>query len=145
MRLALGIIVFCLIAPLAHAQEITVDNFWLRESIPGQPNGAAFGIVENNSAMDAFLIGADIDIAEVVEVHQHLHENGQMRMVQMEALVIPAGERVELRPGGYHLMLIGLKEPLVADTTHEMTLIFNDGTSIVVEVPVRALMNHGNH
>jgi len=145
MRIVLLLMLATLVVPVAVSQELVAEDFWLRESIPGQPNGAGFGKISNPTDMDAFLIGADIGIAEVVEIHQHLHENGQMRMVQMETLVNPAGQEVELRPGGYHLMLIGLKEPLVADSIHPITLIFNDGSTISLEVPVKALMTQHNH
>src|SRR5690554_3366813 len=120
--------------------EIEVEDLWLRESIPGQPNGAGFGVLRNTSDVDIFLVGASIDIAHDVEIHQHVMESGQMRMEQIEALMVPANESVRMQPGGYHLMLMNLKSPLIKDEWHDVTLIFNDGTTLELSVPVRPLV-----
>lgn len=120
--------------------DIEVEDLWLRESIPGQPNGAGFGTLRNNGDVDLFLIGASINIAHDVEIHQHVMEGGQMRMEQIEALTVPAGSYVRMQPGGYHLMLMRLNEPLQQGDHHAMTLIFNDGSTVEVNVPVRPLV-----
>lgn len=127
--------------------EVEVESLWLRESIPGQPNGAGFGMLSNSGDQDVLLIGASSSIAADIEIHQHVREGEQMRMEQMDALVVPAGESVSLQPGGYHLMLLGLTEPLTIDEQHEVTLIFSDGSEITVTAPVRALVTnrHSNH
>lgn len=130
----------------SFAAEIESEGLWLRESIPGQPHGAGFGVLINNTEMDVFLIGASISVAEDVEIHQHVMEGQQMRMEQIEALMVPAGSHVKLQPGGYHVMLMNLKEPLVVGEVHSMTLVFSDGTTLDVEVPVKPLVEmHNEH
>ncbi|RUO20355.1 hypothetical protein CWE08_07750 [Aliidiomarina iranensis] len=127
--------------------EVEVESLWLRESIPGQPNGAGFGVLRNSGEQDILLIGASSDIADDIEIHQHVREGEQMRMEQMDALVVPAGERVTLQPGGYHLMLMRLNGPLVIDEEHELVLIFSDGSEISLTAPVKALVtnHHARH
>lgn len=126
----------------AFAAEMNVDadDLWLRESIPGQSNGAGFGTITNRGSQDVLLIGGTIAIAEDVEVHRHVREGEQMRMEVMDVLTIPAGQSVELQPGGYHLMLMNLSEPLAVGDEHELTLVFSDGTMLNVKVPVKALV-----
>lgn len=137
----------------AFAAELNVDadDLWLRQSIPGQSNGAGFGTITNNGSQDVLLIGGTIAIAEDVEIHRHVREGEQMRMEAMDALMIPAGQSVELQPGGYHLMLMTLSEPLAVGDQHELTLVFSDGATLKVKVPVKELVqrqessHHRNH
>lgn len=126
----------------AFAAELNVDadDLWLRQSIPGQSNGAGFGTITNNGRQDVLLIGGTIAIADDVEIHRHVREGEQMRMEAMDALTIPAGQSVTLQPGGYHLMLMNLSEPLVVDAQHELTLVFSDGATLKVKVPVKELV-----
>lgn len=122
--------------------EVEIESLWLRESIPGQPNGAGFGVLRNSGDQDVLLVAASSPIAGDIEIHQHVREGEQMRMEQMEALVVPAGETVSLQPGGYHLMLIGLTTPLVIGEYHDVTLIFSDGNEITISTPVKALVRN---
>ncbi|MCC5854455.1 MAG: copper chaperone PCu(A)C [Idiomarina sp.] len=138
------------LSAFATQVDIDADDLWLRESVPGQPNGAGFGTLRNHGELDVFLIGATVTIAQDVEIHQHIMEGEQMRMEQIEALTIPAGSYVTMQPGGYHLMLMGLTEPLVEGEVHTVLLVFSDGTTLEVEAPVRALVrrgrsSHGGH
>lgn len=142
--LLVSLLSICVCFP-TFAQGISTENLRLRESIPGQPNGAGFGIIFNETHESKFLISANISIAEDTQVHEHVHANGAMRMQRMSALEIPAGGSVTLQPGGYHLMLMGLKEPLVAGTEHEVTLLFQDGSSWSGVIPVVSLMKQHEH
>ncbi|MCL5050690.1 MAG: copper chaperone PCu(A)C [Firmicutes bacterium] len=130
--------------------SVDADDFWLRESIPGQPNGAGFGKLVNHGSEDKVLIGASISIADDVEIHRHVREGEQMRMEAMDALIIPAGSEVTLQPGGYHLMLMGLSSPLKVGEEYDLVLIFSDGDVLELKVPVKALVGgshrgHGGH
>lgn len=138
---------FLLAAVTPAYADVDIESLWLRESIPGQPNGAGFGVLRNRGTEDMLLVGASTNVANDVEIHQHVREGEQMRMEQMDMLVIPAGESVTLQPGGYHLMLMQLNEPLRVGETHEVTLIFSDGSSLNVAAEVRALVQnrHGGH
>lgn len=141
-----------LISFTTFAAELNVDadDLWLRQSIPGQSNGAGFGSITNNGSQDIQLIGGGIAIADDVEIHRHVREGEQMRMEAMDALTIPAGQSVTLQPGGYHLMLMNLSEPLAVGDEHELTLVFSDGAILKVKVPVKELVqrresSHDHH
>lgn len=144
---SVAVLTFLMIAITPAYAEVHVESLWLRESIPGQPNGAGFGTLRNRGSEDMLLVGASTSVASDVEIHQHVREGEQMRMEQIEVLVIPAGESITLQPGGYHLMLMQLNEPLRVGDTHEVVLIFSDGTALNVASEVRALVqNHqGRH
>ncbi|NCC28249.1 MAG: copper chaperone PCu(A)C, partial [Gammaproteobacteria bacterium] len=78
-------------------------------------------------------------VSEVVELHTHVEEDGMMRMRRIEKIEIPAGETVTLKPGGLHVMLIGLKQPLEPGDTVDLALTFEDGSRIPVQAPVRRI------
>lgn len=149
MRALLFSSAFFLIAMNAAQASIHADGMWLRETIPGQPNGAGFGVLMNHGDDDRMLVGASSDVAADVEIHQHVHDGDELRMEQMAALTIPAHSSVELQPGGYHLMFMELNEPFQTGDEHEVTLIFADGETEILNIEVRDLVeseaDHSHH
>lgn len=127
-------------AACAIASSITSDDMWLRESVPGAENGAGFGTLHNPTDQDVVVIAAASSAAADVELHQHVHRDGQMSMERLDALTIPAGESVELKPGGYHIMLMQLRDPLRTDDTHTLTLSLDSGEQVEFSVPVKGLL-----
>ncbi|MEW8028526.1 MAG: copper chaperone PCu(A)C [Candidatus Thiodiazotropha sp.] len=121
------------------ADAIMVDDPYIRAVPPGQPNSASFMALHNMGKEGSALMAASSPAAEVVELHTHTMEEGMMRMRKVEKIDLPAGEVVKLQPGGLHLMLIGLKQKLVPDEKVSLTLGFEDGSSLQVDVPVRKL------
>jgi copper(I)-binding protein len=99
---------------------------------------AAYFTITNGGAEDDELIKVETDAAEVVEIHEVVDDNGvkQMRPLS-EGLEIDDGETVELKPGGYHLMLIGLQQDLNPGMTFDLTLTFEEAGEVVVPVAVR--------
>ena len=128
------------IAAPASAQ-ITVTEPWVRGTVPGQKGTGAF--MQLTSAADTTLVGVASPVAKVVELHEMAHAHGVMRMRAIDRLYLPAGKRTELKPGGYHVMLMDLVQPLQEGDTVPVTLTFADrtGKKTVIEVnaPVRAL------
>ena len=111
-------------APLL-AEPLSIAVGWIRESIPGQTVTAAYPQIANSGDRDCSLTGASAEVAGRVEIHEHQHSDGQMRMRQLDSLTIPAqGVRV-FEPGGLHLMLLDLRRPLVQG--EELTLTFSSG------------------
>jgi copper(I)-binding protein len=108
-------------------------------------NGAAFLILENTTDKDDALVAAQAPVATSVELHTHTHDNGVMRMRQVPEIPVAAHAETVLRPGGYHVMLIGLKAPLQEGENFPLTLKFKSGASIVVNVPVKAVGAMGTH
>lgn len=130
-----------IMSTVATAQSLQGNNLWLRESVPGAENGAGFGILHNTSTEDLVIISASSPAAVDVEIHTHVHHHGgQMAMEQIDALPVSAGESVELRPGGYHLMLMQLKQPLRTGDVHPVTLTLDSGEKITFDIEVKPLI-----
>jgi copper(I)-binding protein len=101
-------------------------------------NSAIYFIVDNPSAQEDVLLSASSDGAEAVELHlSKMDSEGTMKMQQQDSVPIPAKSKVELKPGGLHIMLIKLKSDLKAGDTISLILKFHHAGEIKLEVPVR--------
>lgn len=120
----------------AALAEVMVESPYARAVPPGQPNSAAFMTLNSSEAVS--LIGGSSSAAKVVELHTHLHENGVMRMRRIDRIDVPANGEVMLKPGGLHVMLIGLKEQLKPEQMIDLTLNFSDGSSQSLQIPVKS-------
>lgn len=155
-----------LIAALAcgssYAQTVEVKDAWVRTSVPGQKATGAF--MKITAKEGAKLVGGSSPLAGVTEVHEMKMEGDIMKMRAVQGgLDLPAGKTVELKPGGYHVMLLDLKTALPRDSTVPLTLVFKDArgveSKVELKVPVAAIapgapaakggdmpaMDHGKH
>ena len=127
-------------AAWAHpdAAHVTAEAAWARASVPGQQGTGAF--VRLTAKEPLRLVGVESPVAAVGEVHEMKMEGDVMRMRAIDSLELPQGVPVELKPGGYHLMLQQLKAPLTADTEVPITLVFTDAkgatSRLHLQVPV---------
>lgn len=114
-----------LIAALLTGAELAVAQAWSRATVAGQEAGALYLRISGGEADDR-LLAAESPAAAVVEVHEHAKgADGVLRMQQVAGgLAIPARGTVELKPGSYHIMLIGLKAPLAKGAQVQATLVF---------------------
>lgn len=119
--------------------DVEIDGAYARASIPNVPNSAAFFVIKNNSDKDIAITSANSDIAEKNELHTHIKENQMMKMMKIEKLVVPAKSSLELKSGGDHVMLIGLKKELKAGDEISLELSFSDGDKKSIKVPVKDL------
>lgn len=123
----------------ALAQSVEVKDAWARASVQGQKASGAF--MKITAKDGAQLVGVASPVAGVAEVHEMKMEGDVMKMRAAPALDLPAGKTVELKPGGYHVMLMDLKTPLLKDTQVPLTLVFKDAKGVEsrleVQVPVR--------
>lgn len=119
--------------------DIEIDGAYARASIPNVPNSAAFFVIKNNSDKDIAITSANSDIAEKNELHTHIKENKMMKMMKIEKLVVPAKSSLELKSGGDHVMLMGLKKELKAGDEISLELSFSDGDKKSIKVPVKDL------
>jgi copper(I)-binding protein len=101
-------------------------------------NSGAFMVIRNNGNQADRLIKAESDVAEAVEIHLSEMKDGIMTMRQVDGIDIPANGQAELKPGSYHVMLIGLKRDLVAGEKIRLKLTFEKSGSIEVDAEVRA-------
>ena len=126
-----------LLAPPARAQTVTVEHPWARATAEHAEVGAAYATLTAGTADR--LTGATTPLAAKVEVHEVIHDDNVMRMRELSGgLPLEAGKTVTLAPGGYHLMLTGLKQPLKPGETFPLTLTFASEPPVTVTVPVTA-------
>ncbi|NBQ89975.1 MAG: copper chaperone PCu(A)C [Betaproteobacteria bacterium] len=121
----------------AHAQ-VTVTDPWVRATVPQQKATGLFANV--TSARGGKVVAASSPVAEVVEIHEMAMDNNVMRMRAIAALDLPPGKAVELKPGGFHVMLMGLKQQVKEGETVAVTLVVEgpDGKREHVEVKAAA-------
>lgn len=135
---------------MAMAGDIHIENAWTRATPNGAPAGGAFVTLTNNGKMADCLIGASSDVAKVVEVHEMSMDNGVMKMAHLkDGLVIEPGATVELKPGSFHLMMIGLHKAIAKGDMVKIILEFEHAGQVEVMFPAAQLgapaMDHANH
>lgn len=120
-----------------HAQ-VSVEAPWVRATVPGQKATGAFMTLR--SSQDARFVEARSPVAGVVEIHEMKHDGGMMRMSAIASLPLPAGRHVDLKPGGYHVMLMDLKRPIADGDAVPLTLVFEgaDRKRVTMEVTAKA-------
>ena len=139
-RLFAGILAVasCLpLALLAAESEISIHDPYVRLAPPGIRTTAGFMLIRNAGAEDRRLLKAESPAAGVVELHSHVDDNGVMRMREVAGIAIPAHGQTELKPGGYHIMLIDLKTALKDGENVPITLHFDDGSLRTILAPAR--------
>jgi hypothetical protein len=139
-----------LAAPSVWAVNVSVTDVWARATVPGQPVSGAYMKIQADA--DARLISASSPLIPQVEVHEMKMDGDVMRMREVLALDLPKGKTVSLQPGGYHLMLMNLKQPIVAGEMVPLTLVIESGgkrQNVDVKAEARAAgsstMPHAHH
>jgi periplasmic copper chaperone A len=122
------------------AGDPAVEGAWIRMVPAGQGMTAAYMFIENPAGSDLVLRAAETPAAGVVEIHEMVHEADVMKMRKIEALKVPARGAVELQPGGLHLMLIDLVEPLEEGEELPLLLHFEGPEQRKIVVRVRAIV-----
>ena len=121
-----------------NAAPVAVEGAWARASVQGQMASGAFMRLTSPEATR--LVRAESPVAGVVEVHEMKMDGNVMKMRALPGLDLPAGQAVELKPGGYHVMLMDLKAPLAKGASVPLTLVFQDAKGVQsqqqVQVPV---------
>jgi len=130
-------LVFAAFVLPAHAQ-VTVKDPWVRATVPAMKATGAF--MQITSAQDARLVEARSPVAGLVEVHEMSMDKGVMIMRAIAGLDLPAGKSVELKPGGYHVMLMDLKQQMKEGGTVPMTLVIEGKDTKRTTVEVKALV-----
>ena len=129
-----------LLAATAHAQ-VSVAKPWVRTTVAQQTTTAAYLTI--TSAQGGKLVSASSPIAANVDLHEMKMAGDLMKMRAVDTLPLPAGQAVELKPNGYHLMMTGLKAPVKSGDTVPLTLVVEDakGKRETVEVKAAARQN----
>ncbi|WP_310384220.1 copper chaperone PCu(A)C [Roseateles sp.] len=121
---ALTATLLVLSAAQASAQ-VEISEPWVRATVAQQKATGAF--LQLKAKTDSRLVEVRSSVAGVVEVHEMAMEGDVMKMRAVDSLALPAGKTVELKPGGYHVMLMALKAPIKAGDSVPLTLVF-EGT-----------------
>ncbi len=159
MKLSQLSLITALLCSSAWAQTVDIRDAWVRVAVPGQKATGAF--MKITARDGARLVSASSPVAGVAEIHEMKMEGDVMKMRAMPVgLDLPAGKTVELKPGGYHLMLMDLKAPLAKGSTIALTLLVKDAkgveSKVELKVPVASAavgskaadmpaMDHGKH
>lgn len=143
IALAVTVITAVFLQGLAFAADtVTVGNLqiiqpWARASAGHGNAGAAFMTIVNSGDEEDRLISASTAVAKKTEVHETTSENGVMKMRMVKGgLTVPAGGKVELKPMGLHVMMMGVTEKLVEGKTLALTLVFEKAGSVELAVPI---------
>ena len=125
---------------VAHA-EVTAKDAWVRGTVPAQTSTGAY--VTFSSTTEAKVVKAATPIAKIVEIHESTIRNGVNQMNAVESVALPAGKAVELKPGGLHVMLMGLANPLKPGDKVPLTFTIEEKggkrTQLEVKAEVRPL------
>ncbi len=144
-KILLSLVLFITLVHFSYAEaNVIITDAWVREVPPGSNVSAAYMTIENKGDMADKLMAISSDIAENVEIHMSsVDEKGVAKMEMIKILELPSGEKVELKPGGMHFMLIGLKEPLVGKENVNLILSFEKAKEINMQVPVKSMKSSG--
>lgn len=128
----------CGTADMGHENDEGVEahDYWARSALK-DGNSAAYMLLHNHSTEEDALVGASSDAASIVELHlSQMSADGVMQMIQQESIPLPADGELELKPGSYHIMFIGLKQDLNVGDEITLTLHFQHHEDITLTVPV---------
>ena len=136
MKLKLLTATLLLACGALHAQPVEVHDAWARSTVKGQKGSGAFMNIKAKEGVK--LVGVSSPVAGVAEVHEMKMDGDIMKMRAVPALDLPAGQTVEFKPGGYHVMLMELKQPLTQGSKVPLTLYFKNaqGTESQLELTV---------
>ena len=137
--LCAALVLGLLAAAPAFAGELTVTGAWARSTPPGAKMGAIYLVIDNGSKKSDRLLKLRTSVASGAEVHRTEVLDGIARMREVAVLHVGAGERIEFKPGGHHVMLTGLNKALVEGKTFELELVFEMAGPRKVKVAIRKL------
>jgi copper(I)-binding protein len=119
------------------SKVIEVHEPWARNALKGE-NGVVYMTLHNHTSVNAELLGASSDAAQAVEIHEsRMSDDGVMQMIPQDSVPLAAGEEVEFKPGGLHIMLVDLNQDLVTGDHITLTLHFANYADITLSVPVQ--------
>ncbi|MDN3379601.1 MULTISPECIES: copper chaperone PCu(A)C [unclassified Pseudoalteromonas] len=119
--------------------EIIVNNAQVRVFLPASKSTVGYLSIVNHGNADVTLTKAAIDGLGRVEIHEHAHVNGMMKMQKVDTLLIKAHQQLDFKPGGYHLMAFEPSEAIKAGQELKLTLYFSDGNRVFTQAQVVSL------
>jgi hypothetical protein len=137
--------------------DVQVSDGYVREMPPGQQNTAAFMTLKNTADKPVMIVRAESTRAASVELHQHIHANGMMRMQAVPSVTVPAKGEFIFKSGGYHVMLLGVSPALKSGEKVNLVFVTDSGERIAADLPVKPIVaatpavdsahedHHGHH
>jgi periplasmic copper chaperone A len=138
-------VVLLLLTGCAWAGDITVSDVWARASVGHGGSGAVFMTLVNGGKQSDKLVSASTPVAKMAHLHNHVEEQGVMTMRMVDSITLDAGQKIALKPGGYHLMLMDLVAPLKEGDSFPVTLIFEKAGAITVTASIGSVAAMGQH
>jgi copper(I)-binding protein len=134
--MAVPVVVMALLVPACSGGgDVEVSGAWARS--PAEDVGAVYFIVSNDGDSTDALVAASADVTGRVEIHETVMEGGQAQMQPVDRIEIPAGGQVSFEPGGYHVMLFDLAEPLAIGDSVSLVLTFEEAGEVEIDAEVR--------
>ena len=134
-----GMLLFtAMMIPAAALGQVSVANPWVRSTVPGQAVAGAYMEIRSPSAVN--LVKASSPAAKTVEIHEMRMEGNVMRMREVPRIEVPAGQAVQLKPGGYHVMLIDIARPMSKGDVVPISLVFEQAGKPEQTVTVQAIV-----
>lgn len=129
------------ITMLALQAEVLLVDPYAKATPPNAKNSAAFMKIKNKSNSDIELLAASSNISKVTELHTHIEENGMKKMIQIPSIKIPANSSVELKPGGLHIMFLGIQNQINENSNIDLNLTFSNGKTYELnQIPVKKVI-----
>ena len=129
----------------SQSKRLVAKDAVFRAPIPGMENSVGYLKLTNTQDESITLVSAESAISERVEFHNHLMENGVMKMVKVDRLNINANQTITFQSGGLHLMFLGLKSTVNDVSLVELNLITSTGKKIPVKLKVKSINHHSHH
>lgn len=129
----------------AASADLMVHEPYIRALPPGVSNSAVYMQLMNHGDQDVEVVGLSSSVSDSASVHETVEEDGMLRMRALDVITVPAHGTLELSPGGVHVMLMGLNQPLKEGDSVTLNLQLSDGESISVEVPVKNATAHSEN
>jgi len=146
MKSLILVCILLLVSPVSYAahhghtknkDSYSISNAYIKAPIAGSQATAAYFTLNNNSAQPITITGAQSPIADRLEVHQHVMDNGLMKMQKVSSVTVKAGDSIVFKPGGYHVMWFGTSK-LSDKKSAVIKLILSNGQTIKVHAEVKA-------
>jgi copper(I)-binding protein len=137
IRVSIFLVLALVLGACSKPGEFKVAEAWTRPANTSE-NGAVYFTISNPTNTADTLLSVSTDAASAAEVHMSMMDSkGVMSMKMQEAVTVPAGQNVEFKPGGLHVMLVGLTQDLKTGDTISLTLHFKNAGSITIQAPVK--------
>ncbi|WP_291952531.1 copper chaperone PCu(A)C [Campylobacter sp.] len=127
------ILAICALGSYIFANNIIVNDPYVRQTPPNAKSTAFFLELTNKSNNDIALIKAESSLSNTTEIHDHIMENGKKMMMQVPKIIIKANSSTALKPGGKHIMALNLNQNVTENTKADLTLYFDDNSTITLK------------